>query len=605
MTQSDDPVDPEWWEALLGQAGDSETPELMSGAFRAALEAQNLPARQREVLHSLEIATSALLDPECWTQPFTPAVRIRDRRSALPEDLTEDQLSLLSSIAPLIKNRALRARVADVAWCYGDRGRKDLLDIAIEAYRDAPLEDETWIDSGKAAWQRAFELLLRQGESGRTQIHEMNDSLLQCIADGQAHDSFMTAEVSQLLRQRSQPNEHSSTTATAQYLQARAASTADSHRRVARMLEREASQWFRVSRNVDAANHCLARVVDLYVADADSKAGQHPAVAAGASVFLEKAIAVLAALPRDFREQNKLDDRIVTLRGRLKRMRVSLVSQMVRYESDPIDISGFVESARQRVAGLEKFHAIAELGDIIPLADSAKMLDSARERRSGSLSALFRRETLSHDGRKIAAAAASVDDEQTGAWTEAVRDFRTHVELVTAGFIIPALEVVNFEHRWDQQFIVSLCRESPIVQSAQALQWAVGILHGFNSEYASAMLVLVPLLENSVRSILQSNGVYTLLADADGVESEKGLGALVATPEAAHLLGADLVFVICALLTDRAGLNLRNNSAHGLLSDQQAWSYGAVYIWWLCLKIVIVPVWNAYSANGTDDSPAN
>ncbi|OBG94396.1 hypothetical protein A5697_26280 [Mycobacterium sp. E3251] len=252
------------------------------------------------------------------------------------------------------------------------------------------------------------------------------------------------------------------------------------------------------------------------------------------------------------------------------------------------------------MAGREQFDAIAEFGDVFPIADSAKLRRAARERLDGSLASLFRSETLSHDGRKVADVAGSVDDEEARAWADAVREFSTHVELVTAGFILPAQEVLNFEHRWERDFLLKLCIESTIVPSSQALLWATGLLHGFNGDYASAISVLIPLLENSIRLNLKEHGVYTVLVDADGVESEKGLGALLVLPEADDFLGPDLRFVLRAILTERGGPNLRNDALHGLLGDQQAWSYGAVYIWWLCLKLVVLPVWNAYRASAKD-----
>jgi hypothetical protein len=600
VTVVSDEIEARWWESVLAGVETADRPELMAPAFSAALKLQNLPSAQRAVLESLEIATSALLDAENWTQPFTPAVRLRGKRSAVPEDLSPDQLDLLAHIAPLVQNPALRARVADVAWCYGNRGRRDLLDIAVDAYRSAPLDYEPRIAGGKAAWQRAYKLLRHQGEPGRARVQAMNSVLQQRIVEGTSDDGFMLSEVSHLLRQ-ARPDPDSVDTI-ARHILTLAASTPDTHRRVARMLEREASCWFRLDRNETAVNHCLRRVAELYIADADSRTDQLPTVAAGASVFIEKAIAVLTSLPRRFREDYGLDDQIQELRARLKQMRVSLVDQMVRYETDPVDISEYVEAARRSVAGREQFDAIAEFANVFPVADSAALRRAARQRLDGSLSALFRSETLSHDGRKVAAITGSADDEEARAWAEAVRDFGTHIELVTAGFILPAQEVLNFEHRWDRDFLLMLCSESPFVSSSQARIWATGLLHGFNDDYASAISVLIPLLENSIRLNFIANGVHTVLVDADGIESEKGLGALLAMPEADDFLGPDLGFVLRALLTERGGPNLRKAAAHGLLGDHQAWSYGAVYVWWLCMKLVVLPLWNAYHASAEDSA---
>lgn len=599
MTLESDEVDPHWWESVLAEAEADHRPELMSGAFSAALRVQNLPTMRRAVLESLEIATSPMLDADDWTHPFTPAVRLRGKRSAIPEDLSPDQLALLSNIAPRIQHPALRARVADVAWCYGNRGRKHLLAIAVDAYLSTPLNSDRWIAGGKAAWRRAYELLLHQGEPSRVRIEAMNSVLRQRIVNGSADDGLMLSEVSQLLREASRPDA-TSAVAIAHRMQTLAAETPDTHRRVARMLEREAICWFRLNRDETGVNDCVRRIADLYVADADSRIDQPPAIAAGASVFVEKAIAALSSLPRRFREAHGLDDQIQDLRARLTRMRISLIDQMVRYETDSVDISGYVEAARQRVAGREQFDAIAEFSDVFPVPDSARLLRAARERLGASFSGLFSSETLNYDGRKVAAVTGSADDEEARAWADAVRDFSAHVDLVTAGFILPAQEILNYEHRWDRDFLLELCIESTIVSSSQALLWATGLLHGFNGDYASAISVLIPLLENSIRLKLKANGVQTVLVDGDGVESEKGLGALLALPEANDFLGPDLSFVLRAILTERGGPNLRNDALHGLLSDHRAWSYGAAYIWWLCVKLVVLPVWNAARASTKD-----
>ncbi len=564
----------------------------MSPAFGAALKADNVTSMQRAVLESLVVATSAILDSDNWTHPFAPAVVIRGERSPTPEDLRPDQLRLLERIAPMVEEPALRARVADVAWHYGNRGRTDLLAIAIDAYCLTPLDYKPWIAGGRASWRRAYDLVRHQGKPGRARAQQMNNILQHRILNGTADDGLIISEVSQLLRRHSRPDP-AAITAIAHQMRTLAAATPGTHRRVARMLEREAMQWFRIDQDETAVNHAICRIAELYVADADSRKDQHPAVAAGASVFIEKAIAELAPLPRRFRKDCGIDEQIQELRSRLKHLRMSLIDQMVSYESEPVDITQYVEGARQSVTGREQFDALASFANIFPVVDSAALQRSAKERLDGSLASLFRAETLSHDGRKVANTAGSEQDDEVRAWSEAVRDFRIHVQLVTVGFILPAQEVLTFEHRWDKDFIQQLCVESPFVSSSQALLWTIGLLHGFNGDYASAVSMLIPVLENSVRLILKASGVNTVLVAADGVESEKGLGALLATSAADDLLGRDLVFVLRALLTERAGPNLRNNALHGLLSDQQSWSYGAVYIWWICSKLVVLPVWNA------------
>jgi hypothetical protein len=102
----------------------------------------------------------------------------------------------------------------------------------------------------------------------------------------------------------------------------------------------------------------------------------------------------------------------------------------------------------------------------------------------------------------------------------------------------------------------------------------------------------VPQLEQLVRLQLRAAGSYTLVVDPDnGVESEKGLGALLGMPEATAVLGESLAFELRALLVEQQGANLRNHLAHGLLTDGEAWSAYAVYACWLALRLAVIPVW--------------
>lgn len=91
-----------------------------------------------------------------------------------------------------------------------------------------------------------------------------------------------------------------------------------------------------------------------------------------------------------------------------------------------------------------------------------------------------------------------------------------------------------------------------------------------------------------------------MVADERGVETEKGLGTLLDDPQASDAIGPPLVFELKALLTDQAGPNLRNDIAHGLVNDHALDSPNAVYSWSLALKLVMLPLAAAISAQQRD-----
>jgi len=88
--------------------------------------------------------------------------------------------------------------------------------------------------------------------------------------------------------------------------------------------------------------------------------------------------------------------------------------------------------------------------------------------------------------------------------------------------------------------------------------------------------------------------------DGDGVEDEKGFGGLLNMAETEKIFGPGVVMEMKALLVDHAGPNLRNDLAHGIIADAGAWSASAVFAWWLCLRLVVLPV--AAMAAGADES---
>ena len=110
-----------------------------------------------------------------------------------------------------------------------------------------------------------------------------------------------------------------------------------------------------------------------------------------------------------------------------------------------------------------------------------------------------------------------------------------------------------------------------------------------------------PQIEHMVRCHLKQAGAQTTTIDEKGIENEIGLRSLVDLPETKKIFGEDLTFEIKALFCDSFGPNLRNELAHGLLDDKKCYSSGAIYAWWLGLKLVLNTFWNA-SHNDTEQS---
>ncbi len=604
-------IEPSWWlDALAGPGGESReyaSPEQIAPTlgqlYRAAKDALGSQARQTRVLSALARAAEPLLVPDNWNEPFVPFMTMPDgRRTFLPSDFGEECLTLLAELVPLINAPMLRARVADIAWTYGDRSNTALVQAAVTAYVSAPLTPEVWFDSGRASFRRALELAARVGKIGATERTTIRDQMVGFILNDTDPDVSMFVEISALLREYARPDEPDRRPL-AERLVACVNDTGDNFG-LARGLLREAAQWFALAKDLDAARASSARVADHYSAEAEARlAADSGAMVAGS--LLEKAIEILRTLPREFRAAHGLDERLTRMRARLSEARELTLEEMARITSGPIDISEWVAAARARVTGKPRDLAMAQLFTVAPIIDPEQAMGSEREQMRGSIRRVIGQATFAADGRKVAersgAEGAEPSDEEVV--NEVFHHFRLRTDLTVRALILPSLEVFGFEHRLDFLYLYEICMQSPVVPEGHAAQWARGILHGFNGDMASATAVLVPQLEQLVRLHLKSRGVYTLFVDEKGVESEKSLGALLGMQEASDIFGAGLVLELRGLLTEQVGLNLRNDVAHGMLYDSLSTSAATVYSWWLLSRLAFVPYYNTLLAAHRESPP--
>lgn len=605
-----DEVDPSWWAPIFGVEHPFEPkwrpPEMLSPHLTALARDCDEGTTQHAVLAVLARVSSAMLEPENWSEPFKPMMVIGGQRSALPSDLTEADFELLKRLLPSIDHAPLRARIADVLWTFHDRTDLAMLRTAIDSYRSIPLDADQWYRQGHEAWRRAIELARRRGRGESERLDEMAAALEERILKGSTADRFILVDLSDLLRTAGPQGDNVPARLAERLLELAASAASDpSDLRLARHLERTAQTWLGRAQDFEAVHQSVARVAALYEAEAMQRLNGPAGSAMAAGLFLESAIRTLRSLPLKYRREHELEAHLNTLRAQLEENRTLTLEEMIPFRSDPIDLSDAVAETRRRVSGLQAFEALVQLASVYPLPSAAKEKALAEEMASGSIRHLFGGAMYAHDGRKVAATAGGLDNMDEAIAADMIRNATMARGIICTGFIVPALDVVAFEHRYHLAFLRRMCLDAPVVPEGHEDLWARGIQHGLNSDFPSAVSVLVPQIEHAIRRLLKRANVYTLIVDdATGVETEKGLGPLLAMVETEELLGPDLRLAMTILLVEKQGDNLRNDTAHGLLHDGQAWSAAAVYAWWLCLRLVVVPLWHMHNA-GEDQNSAD
>lgn len=594
------PVDPAWWRDVVAVTRPETSVTFLSTRFSAAARStEDLDAKS--VLELLSLATSAMLDPSDWNEPYKPVAEFQGRRSPIPSDLAPDQLARLAQIANAMDEAdlpGLRGRVNDICWTYAGRN-VDALIKAIDAYRSVPLEPDAWFEDGRSEWKRGLELVIRRGASGTDERHEMANALRQRFDTVTQREGFFGVDISSTIREyklvdRADADEM----AEACEIRAKEAA-ALGNPRLERKWQEEATAWFVLAGRTVDAYAAQAGIARSLATEAQAMRSAETDERMRTAHLVEQALKTLSALPKTYREEQGLEALISDLRSLLQDDRKHLLQSMITVESDPIDISKIVQAARDSVAGLGPAEALVALGSV----HGTMSYDAAIQQAESAMAAhpilgLVGHETFTSTGQKVASRPGNGNQSGSGTtvplvdpavWSFAVRNQAGIFNLVVSARILPALEVITNQHRYSIDLLYDLCHENGLIPQGRELTWAQGLMHGLNKDFASAGCVLVPQLEHFVRTQLKMKGVHTLFTDENGLETEKGLTPLLQDPKTADIFGIDLAFELKVLLTEHEGPNLRNTIAHGLASDRALLGEDCIYAWWIALQFATLP----------------
>jgi hypothetical protein len=112
--------------------------------------------------------------------------------------------------------------------------------------------------------------------------------------------------------------------------------------------------------------------------------------------------------------------------------------------------------------------------------------------------------------------------------------------------------------------------------------------------------LLAPQIENSIRYILEQNGVDVSNLDSDLTQPVKTLGPLLSMAETKNIFGDDLLFELRGLLIEKTGYSFRHQVAHGFASEGACYGPEALNVWWLVLRLCCTPI--ALAEQETRDS---
>ena len=588
-----------WRDVLTNSAevGWSHMWHDFSGAARDADQDGRLA--HARVLWLLADACSMRLIPSSANDPFRPDFVLEGKRSAVPSDFSADDLAIVEMAATEIGEPWMKSRLADLLWLVGRPRKVQNALEAIDAYRLIPLEANAWLAGGSDGWARAIGLARMLRGAAGDRLDKMERSIIDRILVAGADSRYLGLWMSELLHDNGLGEE--SRDAVAEKLLGLAVSFRDAGEiHVSRDYFAAAGTWFALGKNNAQSMAMLVEEAESWVREAAARvAGSAPSYLVASSNY-ESAIQVYRRIPREHRGAHGVDERLTKLHTMQSDAGARSVSEMRRISTPNVDITPLIERARASVHGKALTEALLAFSSLYQGPKWTEVLASAEAKiRRHPLSSMFSSMVMSRDGRVIAKrpginiGGGNREEEVQVVRAEAIRDFSLTVGLVVHGQILPALEVVLVENRASERDFVQLAYRSPLVPPGRERLFGKALFRGFEGDWASAIHLLSPQIENMARFHLKEAGVKTTTLDPRGIETENGLSALMEMDEAKTIFGEDLVFEIRAIFCDPFGPNLRNEISHGLLEDDQFSSPYLVYAWWLALRLIFNAWWNS------------
>lgn len=584
------------WSAFDEAVGSCDPADYyaMNSALASASVDENLTEHDKEVFTTFSNICFLHFEPHSRNRPYMPAIQLGDRRSFSIDDLTPEVLTFLDASASKITRPDLRGRVNDILWL-----RRRALGVrtalaAIEAYSELGLPDSRTPRSHSIVdcWDRALSLARLLRSAGETAIEPLEAAISTTLDQSLAENDTLARELSSLSIRYGLDAEKRGARADAFKAMAEKFRQEGGYF-AERVFLLEASNWAAANGRNGEYWEIFERIARSYELEADQIEESADPSYMRIAASLEQAIQNHRRIPRQYRKSD-FDERLSELRRRHAAAGARAMEEMSLLESDPIDLSEMAEEAKSRISGKPVLEALFGLISLFPIPSREELVEAERSLMSeGSLSTIFSRATLHEDGRVIAKVpAANATNDEDVALVRAIENYARRIELVVKGAIVPGLQAFNQEHCIRERELLPFVSDSAAVPPGREVFFAKGLAAGFEWDFMTSSHLLVPQLEAFLRYHIKGRGGDTTVLSPEGIQTEASMGTLLEMEETADILGPRITFLFDAFLVNSHGVNFRNIQAHGLMGESTAGSAHSVFVWWLCLYLVVFPFWS-------------
>jgi hypothetical protein len=576
------------WEAAIDQA-EKRVSFYYSIQFRKrlqqAIEAGDSVAAA--VFTVLFVATEVDLRPDNVYEPFGPQFVAQVSRGVGPFDLTDGHYAILAELSADVADPEMRSRLCDLVWLV--KRNHQLARTAVDAYLESAraLEDPVnWVGCIDRI-TRAVQIARSLGNGGIAELERAVahiEALLHKLNGEQT--GFMSCQLMELLQsvRKGDPRRYAELAEkTAKLAEAEGG---DGLRR-ASYYWHCAADWHGIAKDASKREAALIAAAETLVKQADDVVakprGNSPNLTAAGQ--LERAVHALRKIgtPAALSRADALYIRMVDFQRKS-------VSELTRMEYS-VDLTDLVRIVENELEGLNFDEALQRIAYFVTPAPKAVLREQIlRHFGKSRLEGFFSCTTLSPTGKIVAERPhfeSSGEAKEHAIIAEMYRQAVHRRGLVAQGSLVAAIQKLRLEHSVRLADFLRLTESSAFVPQGRELAFAKGLYAGFTGDLIISTHLLIPQIEESIRTHLAARGIITSGFSRQNLQNEYDLNTTLYLEGITQIFDEDALFDLRGLLVEHHGSNLRNMVMHGLLDDNQLQSDAALYLWGLTLRLCV------------------
>ncbi|MCF7812452.1 DUF4209 domain-containing protein [Candidatus Gracilibacteria bacterium] len=535
-----------------------------------------------EDLKLLRNITSYHMTPEDTWKPFDPQMIFRGRRSAIPDDLTEEEIEKLEKCYTEVQDQELKARIADTLWLKKRNVKyaHDAVNFYIESAKI--VREKSWTYSIDRI-ERAFRLSLSLGKGGKEDYESVLKYILEILNKFDLEkEAYFPMKLLDLLLEISYKNVDFCIKITKECSEFFEKNDIYRQNDYLELL----AKFYEKNKDQGNATNSRTTIAENHVKSVDFEDS-----AMGKAHCLTKAIEIF----RRIGNKSKAEE----LHKQLLDIQKKIPSEMQTFHGPAIDISQSIQAAINHVKNKEKEDALLHFCFVVQQTNIEEAFNTVEEQSKQFIhSSLFGKSTVNKDGKTVAHTQPKLESAEEKRENRLFPDLVEHLginwNLAVRGSILPALEQIMLEHDMSMKDLQKFVINNPLIRPGHEQLVLQGLLFGFQEKWDLAGKILLIEFEDSMRFLLEKRGILTSNIKNDFTQDERGTSYFFTDCEDVliEIFGKDTFYELKVLISkdnNGNGFNLRNLIAHGLMTQNELYTDTIVYFWWLIFKLICIP----------------